>query len=98
MVGTTLKLVALATEVLPKTPGLSTLIFPLGAAPGTVAVICVSELMANCAAAGSQPPRLRSPKVTPVTVLKCVPVIMTRVPVTPRAGVKLVMVGVALAA
>jgi hypothetical protein len=74
-------------------PGVVTLILPVVAVEGTVAVIWVAEFTTNVAATLL--------KVTPVVVklapltvpLKFVPVILTDVPVGPKAGVNEVIVG-----
>ena len=74
-------------------PGVVTLILPVVAVEGTVAVIWVAEFTTNVAATLL--------KVTPVVVklapltvpLKFVPVIVTDVPVGPKAGVNEVIVG-----
>jgi len=66
-------------------PGVVTENFPVVAATGTVAVICVALSTMNVAALP-----LRENAVAPV---KSVPVIVTESPACPLAGVKLVMVG-----
>jgi hypothetical protein len=74
-------------------PGVVTLILPVVAVEGTVAVIWVAEFTTNVA--------VTLLKVTPVVVkfapltvpLKFVPVILTDVPVGPKAGVNELIVG-----
>jgi hypothetical protein len=63
-----------------------TLIFPLVAPVGTVALICVSELTANVVA-------LVPLKLTPLAPVKPVPVSVTLVPTGPLAGVNEVITG-----
>jgi hypothetical protein len=63
-----------------------TLIFPVVAPAGTVALICVSVLTVNVVA----PVVLN---VTPVVPVKPVPVSVTLVPTGPLAGVNDVMLG-----
>jgi len=63
-----------------------TLIQPLSAPPGTVAVICVSDTTVKLAGTRK--------KVTAVAPVKFVPVIVTVVPIVPLAGVKELMCGV----
>ena len=65
--------------------GVTTLITPLTAPDGTVAVICVAELTVNVAAT--------LPKRTELAPVKFVPVIVTDAPTTPLVGAKLVIVG-----
>ena len=85
----TVKLVVLVAEP----PGVVTLIGPVVAVEGTVAVIWVAEFTTNVA--------VTLLKVTPVVVkfapltvpLKFVPVIVTDVPVGPKVGVNEVIVG-----
>jgi hypothetical protein len=85
----TVKLVALVAVP----PGVVTLIVPVVAVVGTVAVIWVAEFTANVA--------VTLLKVTPVVVklapltvpLKFVPVIFTDAPVGPKVGVNEVIVG-----
>jgi hypothetical protein len=85
----TVKLVALVAVP----PGVVTLIVPVVAVVGTVAVIWVAEFTANVAVT----PLKVTPvvvKLAPLTVpLKFVPVIFTDVPVGPKAGVNEVIVG-----
>ena len=65
--------------------GVFTMIFPVVAPEGTVAVICVGELTVNAA---------NTPlNFTTVAPLKFVPVIVTVVPTGPDTGEKLEMVG-----
>src|SRR5947208_6396251 len=66
-------------------PGVVTLIVPVVAPVGTVAVICVAELTVNVA--------LVPLNFTAVAPVKAVPVIVTLAPTTPLVGVKLVIVG-----
>jgi len=66
--------------------GVFTLIQPLSAPPGTVAVICVPDTTAKLAGTRK--------KVTTVAPLKFVPVIVTVVPIVPLAGVNELMCGV----
>jgi hypothetical protein len=85
----TVKSVVLVAEP----PGVVTLILPVVAVEGTVAVIWVAEFTTNVA--------VTLLKVTPVVVkfapltvpLKFVPVILTDVPVGPKAGVNELIVG-----
>src|SRR5438309_8576365 len=77
----TVKLLALVAVP----PGVVTLIGPLVAPLGTVAVIEVAELTLKVA--------LTALKVTAVAPLKLVPLIVTTVPTAPLVGVKLVIVG-----
>jgi hypothetical protein len=63
-----------------------TLIFPVAAPVGTVALICVSELTVNVVA----PVPL---KLTPLAPVKPVPVSVTLVPAGPLVGVNDVMLG-----
>src|SRR5262245_16693258 len=79
--GVTVKFVEL--EAVP--PAVVTLITPVTAPVGTVAVIWVSETTVNEA--------LMPPKVTFVPPLKLFPVIVTNVPTGPLVGEKLVMEG-----
>ena len=80
--GVTLKLVALD----PVPPEVVTLILPVTAPVGTVAVICVSETTENDVA-------LTPPNVTLVVPFKLFPVIVTSVPTGPLAGEKLKIEG-----
>jgi hypothetical protein len=66
--------------------GVFTLIQPLSAPPGTVAVICVSDTTVKLAGTRK--------KVTVVAPLRFVPVIVTAVPIVPPAGVNELMCGV----
>jgi hypothetical protein len=66
-------------------PGRLTVIGPVAAPGGTIAVMLVSLLMVNCAAA---PPVKR----TEVTPMKPVPVMVTGVPGAPLAGAAFVTV------
>ena len=66
--------------------GVFTLIQPLSAPPGTVAVICVSEFTVKLAGTRK--------KVTAVAPVKFVPVIVTVQPAAPLAGVNELMCGV----
>jgi len=66
--------------------GVFTLIQPVSAPPGTVAVICVSEFTVKLAGTRK--------KVTAVAPVKLVPVIVTVVPIVPLAGVNELMCGV----
>src|SRR5712691_13134574 len=77
-------------ELLAVPPGVVTLIAPLVAPLGTVAVICVSELTVQEAAAP-----LKATAVAPVT---CEPLIVTAVPTGPLAGLNELIVGAALTA
>jgi len=70
----------------PVPQGAVTLSEPVGAPPGTVAVICVSESSVKLAAA-----RLNATRVAPV---KFVPLIVTAVPAGPLLGVKELIPGV----
>jgi hypothetical protein len=72
--------------LVPVPPGVVTLIFPVVAPEGTVAVICVSVLTVNVVAAVLL-------NVTAVAPVKLVPVITTEVPTGPLVGLKLVTVG-----
>ena len=63
-----------------------TLIFPLVAPVGTVALICVSVLTANVVAATPL-------KLTPLAPVKPVPVNATLVPTGPLAGVNELITG-----
>jgi hypothetical protein len=63
-----------------------TLIQPLSAPPGTVAVICVSDTTVKLAGTRK--------KVAPVAPVKFVPVIVTVVPIVPLDGVNKLMCGV----
>ena len=80
-------------ELVAVPPGVVTLIGPVVAVDGTVAVICVAEFTTNVA--------VTLLKVTPVVVklapltvpLKFVPVILTDVPGAPKVGVNDVIVG-----
>ena len=65
--------------------GVFTLIQPVSAPPGTVAVICVSEFTVKLAGTRK--------KVTAVAPVKLVPVIVTVVPIVPLAGVNELMCG-----
>jgi hypothetical protein len=78
----TVKLVALVA--VPE--GVVTLIGPVVAPDGTLAVICVSESWVKDVAGVPL-------KVTDVAPSRCSPVIATLVPTAPLAGVKLVIVG-----
>src|SRR5213594_768399 len=77
----TVKLEALAAVP----PGVVTLIVPVVAPVGTVAVICVAELTVNVAVVPLN--------FTAVAPVKAVPVIVTLAPTTPVVGEKLVMAG-----
>src|SRR5438445_1956664 len=77
----TVKLLALVAVP----PGVVTLIGPVVAPLGTVAVIEVAELTVKAA--------LTAFKVTAVAPLKLVPLMLTLVPTGPLAGVKLLIVG-----
>ncbi len=79
---TTVKVVALV----PVPAVFVTLIFPVVAPAGTVALICVSEVTVNVVAAFPL-------KLTPVAPVKPVPVSATLVPTGPLAGVNEVMLG-----
>lgn len=72
-------------ELVALPPGVVTVIGPLAAPLGTVAVICVSEFTANVAAVPL--------KVTDVAPVNPVPVIVTLSPVAPLVGVKEPMAG-----
>ena len=75
-------------ELVAVPPGVVTTILPLVAPAGTIAVICVSDFTVNVATT-----------LLKVTLLACfrpVPVIVTVVPTTPLAGVKLEETGVTL--
>ena len=63
-----------------------TLIFPVVAPVGTVALICVSELTVNVVAAVPL-------KLTPLAPVKPVPVSVTLVPIGPLAGVNELITG-----
>jgi hypothetical protein len=67
-------------------PGVVTVIFPVVALAGTVAVILTSVLTVNEAAVPLN--------FTDVVPVRFVPLIVTLVPTAPLAGVKLVIVGV----
>src|SRR6266446_5323544 len=66
-------------------PGVVTLIVPVAAPVGTVAVICVAELTVNVAVVPLN--------FTAVAPVNAVPVIVTLAPTAPLVGEKLVMVG-----
>ncbi len=83
IVGTTVKSEVLVTE-----PDAIILIFPVVALLGTVAMICVEEFTVKELT-------LTPLIVTEVAPVKPVPVIVTKEPPVPLAGVKLVMVGTA---
>jgi len=72
-------------ELVAVPPGVVTLIAPLVAPLGTVAVICVSELTVKEAAAPL--------KATAVAPVKCEPLIVTAVPTGPLAGLNELIVG-----
>lgn len=72
-------------ELVPVPAALVTLIRPVTAPVGTIAVILVDELTVNWACA--------PPKVTPVTPVKLVPVMVTEVPGAPEVGVNDATVG-----
>jgi hypothetical protein len=75
-------------------PGVVTLILPVVAPVGTVAVICVAEFTVNVVALVVLNFTELVVKVAPLTVpLKFVPVIVTDVPTGPKAGVNEVIVG-----
>jgi hypothetical protein len=80
--GGTVKLVRLD----PVPPGAVTLIGPVVAVAGTVAVICVAEFTVNVVAATLL-------NVTAVAPVKFVPVMVTDVPASPDVGVNDVIVG-----
>ncbi|HYZ14633.1 MAG TPA: hypothetical protein VFA08_13655 [Actinomycetota bacterium] len=80
-----MKLVVLVTEP----PGVVTLIGPVVAVAGTVAVICVFEFTVNVVAATLL-------NVTAVAPVKFVPVILTDVPTAPNVGANEVIVGAAI--
>ena len=80
--GITVKLLALVAVP----PTVVTLIVPLVALDGTVAVICVAEFTVNVVA-------LVPLKLTAVAPVKLAPVIVTLVPTGPLAGEKLVIEG-----
>jgi hypothetical protein len=63
-----------------------TLIFPVVAPAGTVALICVSELTVNVVAAVPL-------KLTPLAPVNPLPVSVTLVPTAPLAGANDVMLG-----
>jgi hypothetical protein len=74
-------------------PGVVTLILPVVAPVGTVAVICVAEFTANVAVVVLNFTELVV-KLAPLTVpLKFVPVIVTEVPTGPKVGVNELIVG-----
>jgi hypothetical protein len=73
-VDTTVKFI----ELVPVPPGVVTLILPVTALTGTVAVICVAELITKLART--------PPNRTAVAPVKAVPVIVTDVPVRPLVG------------
>jgi hypothetical protein len=79
--GITVKLVALLAEP----PAVVTLMVPVVAPEGTVAVICVAELTVNVAVVPL--------KLTAVAPVKFAPVTITLVPAGPLAGEKLVIDG-----
>ncbi len=75
-------------------PGVVTLILPVVAPVGTVAVICVAEFTVNVVAVVVLNFTELVVKVAPLTVpLKFVPVIVTDVPTGPNGGVNEVIVG-----
>jgi hypothetical protein len=82
-VGVTVKLAALVAVP----PGVVTLSGPLVAPAGTVAVICVSLLAANCAA--------RPLKATTLAPVKPLPTRVTLPPAGPEVGISAVMAGTA---
>ena len=69
-------------------PAVVTVIFPVLAPLGTVAVTLLSELTVNVAAF--------TPRVTFVVCVRPVPLMVTMVPTLPLDGEKLLMVGVTL--
>ena len=77
----TIKLSAVVTTP----PGVFTVIFPVEAVAGTVAVIWVSEFTVKLADV--------APKLTLVAPVKVIPVIVTVVPAGPVLGVKLLICG-----
>jgi hypothetical protein len=75
-------------------PGVVTVILPVVAPVGTVAVICVAEFTVNVVALVVLNFTELVVKLAPPTVpLKFVPVILTDVPIGPKAGVNEVIVG-----
>lgn len=72
-------------ELLADPPFVVTVIFPVVAPVGTVAVICVSEFTVNVAAVPLN--------FTAVICVNPVPVIVTAVPTGPLGGVKLITFG-----
>ena len=74
--------------LVPKPAGVVTVIKPLEAPAGTLAVICVGELTVKFAATTSVVLNF-----TDDTFIKFVPVIVTEAPTAPEAGVKVVTVG-----
>src|SRR5215471_14253290 len=80
--GVTVKLV----ELLAVPPAVVTLILPVTAPVGTVAVIFVSETTVNEVA-------LTPPNVTFVAPLRLLPVMVTTVPTAPLVGLKVVIEG-----
>jgi len=75
-------------------PGVVTLILPVVAPVGTVAVICVAESTWNVVAVVALNFTELVVKLAPLTVpLKFVPVILTDVPTGPKVGVNEVIVG-----
>src|SRR5579871_1788797 len=83
--GVTVKLVLL--EAVP--PGVVTVIFPVTAPVGTVAVIWVSEFTVKLVAA-------TPPNVTFVACVRLTPVMVTGVPTAPEVGLKVLTCGVTL--
>src|SRR5215204_441397 len=74
-------------------PGVVTLIGPVVAVEGTVAVIWVAEFTTNVAATLLKVTPVVVKLVPPTVPLKFVPVITTDVPVGPKVGVNEVIVG-----
>jgi hypothetical protein len=74
-------------------PGVVTLILPVVAVVGTVAVIWVAEFTTNVAVTLLKVTALAVKFVPPTVPLKFVPVITTEVPVGPEVGVNEVIVG-----
>ena len=75
-------------ELVADPPAVVTVIFPVVAPLGTVAVILLSEMNLNVAAF--------TPKVTFVVCVRPVPLMVTMVPTLPLDGEKLLIVGVTL--
>ncbi len=76
-------------ELVAEPPAVVTVIFPVLAPVGTVAVTLLSEMMGKVVA-------FTPPKVTIVVCVRPVPLMVTMVPTLPLDGEKLLIVGVTL--